>query len=142
MEAVLFPDTTIRVEKRVRKRAACPQCGALSRKRSTSRRQLRDLGLHHPLVLEVVQSVHYCTNCHRHFKLPVDDLAEPGSRFTRAVKDKALASVFEDGLPIEATVLRMLRDFHVHVPASTLYDWMVAAGEKSRTGQAIHCLGA
>jgi hypothetical protein len=49
---------------------------------------------------------------------------------TRAVKDKALASVFQDGLPIEVAVIRMLRDFNVHVPASTLYDWMVEAGGK------------
>jgi len=132
MDAVLFPGTTIRVEKRIRKQAPCPECRTLSRKHSTSSRQLRDLGLHHPIVLEVVQSVHWCKKCRRSFKLPIDDLAEPGCHFTRAVKEKALASVFQDGLPIEAAVLRMLRDFNVHVPASTLYEWMGQAGEKKQ----------
>jgi len=133
MDAVLFPNTQIRTEQRVRKQAPCPTCGAQSKRTSKSRRQLRDLGLHHPIVLEVVQSVHYCKRCDGHFKLPIDDLAEPGSLFTNRVKEKALASVFEDGLPVDTVVLRMLRDFNVHVPRSTLYDWMGQAGEKSRT---------
>jgi len=130
MDAVLFPDTQIRVQKRIRKQAPCPRCGTFSCKDSTSRRQLRELGLHHPIVLEVVQSVHWCKKCCRSFKLPIDDLAERGCHFTRAVKEKALASVFEDGLPIETAVVRMLRDFNVHVPTSTLYEWMVEAGGK------------
>ena len=133
MEAVLFSDTQIRVEKRIRKRAPCPLCGGVSRKHSTSRRQLRDLGLDHPVVLEVIQSVHYCKQCDGYFKLPIGELAEPGSLFTLAVKEKALASVFQDSLPIDAVVLRMLRDFNVHVPRSTLYWWMSEAGGKSPT---------
>ena len=146
MEDVLFPDTTIqrsqpkllrrsrlRTRRRICKRARCPSCGSLSPKHSTNRRQLRDLGLHQPVVLEVIQSVHYCKPCDRYFKLCIDDLAEPGSLFTRAVKQKALASVFQDSLPIEAVVLRMLRDFNVHVPRSTLYYWMSEAGGKSPT---------
>jgi len=131
MDAVLFLGTEIRVKRRVRKWANCPRCGQRCRQHSTSRRRLRELGLHHPVALEVVQSVHHCGKCHRHFKLPIDELAESGSRFTRAVKEKALASVFEDGLPIQSVVQRMLRDFNVHVPPSTLYDWMAEAGGKS-----------
>ena len=132
--AVLFSNTTIRTEKRSVRRAACPTCGAVCRRTTTSQRKLRDLGLHHPIVLEVVQSVHYCETCRHHFKRPIDDLAESGSLYTRAVKEKALASVYQDGLPIDAVVLRMLRDFNVHVPRSTLYAWMGRAAEKKSSG--------
>lgn len=142
MEDVLFSDTTVRAVKRIHKKAACPTCGATCRKDSTSQRRLRDIGLNHPVVLEVTQSVHYCKTCRTSFKLPMDDLAEPGSHYTRAVKDKALASVFVDGLPIHVVVARMFRDFHVVVAPSTLYSWMGKLGEKSGVGRGLLRLGA
>ena len=138
----LFTNATVRAVKRIRKKAACPACGAMCRKNSTSQRRLRDIGLNHPVVLEVTQSVHYCRNCRASFKLPIDDLAEPGSHYARAVKDKALASVFVDGLPIDVVVSRMFRDFHVVVPPSTLYSWMGKLGEKSSVGRGLLRLGA
>lgn len=141
MDAVLLQETETLSVRRVRRCARCASCNAVSRRHSTTRRRLRHLGLDHPVVLEVTQSVHYCAKCQKHFKLPIDDLAEPGSLFTRAVKEKALASVFADSLPIQAVVLRMLRDFHVQVPPTTLYYWMGKAGKKSHPQRRLRHLG-
>jgi hypothetical protein len=72
----------------------------------------------------------------------MDDLAEAGSLFTNAVKDRALASVFIDQLPLQKVAERMLRDFYVHIPLSTLYEWVVEAGKKNRPQEALRAVGS
>jgi len=119
--------------RRVRRQAACPRCGRLSPRHSVQRRQLRDLGLTGPAVTELALSYHRCSDCEKFFMLPADDVAEPGSSFTNRVKEKVLQSVYQDGLPVDAVVGRMRRDFHVRVPRSTLYYWLSLAGGKGRT---------
>jgi transposase len=131
LEAVLFPDTKIKLISRMHKKAPCPSCGRVCRRRSRGERQLRDLGLTHPVVLEVHYSKHYCSSCEQYFNAPMEDLAEPGSLFTSEVKKKALATVLQDRVPLRKAVDRMLRDFYVHVPLSTLQAWVSSAGEKN-----------
>jgi hypothetical protein len=142
MTAVLFPDTVVRIVRRARKRAPCPTCGRLGRRHSVRRRQLRDLGLRGPEAVELVVSCHWCGSCRRHFMAAADDVCESGSQFTNGVKEKVLQSVYQDGLPVDAVVTRMLRDFHVHVPRSTLYAWLGLAGEKSVARRELLRLGA
>ena len=131
-EAILFPFTRVEKRSRVYTTRRCPICGSSSPKRSTGNRQLRDLGVDRPVVLEVQYSKHRCSQCKKYFNAPTDDLATPGGLYTRRVQSTALAKVLVDGLPLETVQGQMLREFYVHVPPSTLDRWVVEAGEKGR----------
>lgn len=128
--AVLFPDTRIQQITRHHRHQPCPTCGTSSPRRSEGTRQLRHLGLTHAVVLDVRYSKHLCPQCETYFNASMEDLAEPGALFTRAVQEKALASVLADRLPLRKAIERMLRDFYVHIPLSTLQGWLERAGEK------------
>jgi len=94
------------------------------------------------MVLEVHYSKHYCKICCKYFNAPMEDLAEPGSMFTNEVKKRALATVFEDRVPLRKAVERMLRDFYVHVPLSTLERWVSEAGKKNRPQEGLRTVGS
>jgi transposase len=131
-EAILFPFTRVEKRSRVYARRRCPTCGISSPKRSTGTRQLRELGVGRPVVLEVHYSKHRCPQCRQYFNAPMDDLAEAGGLYTRRVQSAALAKVLVDGLPLETVQEQMVREFYVHVPPPTLHRWVVEAGEKDR----------
>jgi transposase len=131
-EAVLLPFTRVEKRSRVYGTRRCPTCGTSCPKRSTGTRHLRDLGVGHPVVLEIRHSKHRCPRCKKYFNAPMEDLAEPGSLYTQRVRTTALAKVLVDGLPLEAVQEQMLREFHVHVPPTTLERWVAEAGEKDR----------
>ena len=84
------------------------------------------------MVLEIQYSKHRCPRCEKYFNAPMEDLAEPGGLYTQRVRTTALAKVLVDGLPLEVVQEQMLREFHVHVPPTTLDRWVVEAGEKDR----------
>jgi transposase len=131
-EAIILPFTRVEKRSRVYATRRCPTCGTASPQRSAGTRQLRDLGLGRPVVLEVYYSKHRCPRCEKYFNAPMEDLAEPGGLYTRRVRTTALAKVLVDGLPLEAVQEQMLREFYVHVPPTTLDRWVVEAGEKDR----------
>ncbi len=131
-EAIILPYTRVEKRSRIYGTRRCPVCDAPSPKRNTGRRQLRDLGLGRPVVLEVHYSKHRCPRCQKYFNVPMDDLAEPGGLYTQRVRSTALAKVLVDGLPLETVQEQMLREFYVHVPPTTLDRWVVEAGEKDR----------
>ena len=140
-QAVIFPDTRTQLVSRIYLRRPCPDCGRLAKRRSAGVRQLRHLGINYPVVLEVHYSKHYCPACGKYFNAPMEDLAEAGSLFSNVVKERALASVFIDQLPLQKVVERMLRDFNVHIPLSTLESWVVQAGEKNQSPRALRAVG-
>jgi len=94
------------------------------------------------VVLEVRYSKHLCPQCQEHFNAPMDDLAEPGSLFTKAVQQKVLATVLVDHLPLRKAIERMLRDFYVHIPLSTLHGWRAQAGGKNQPEEPVRAMGS
>ena len=112
----------------------CPTCGMSSPRRSTGQRRLRDIGVHHPIVLEVCYSKHLCPACHVYFNCPMDDLAEPGGQYAARARKIAVDKVLVDHLPLESVRDQMFREFHVHVPPTTLHAWVAEAGKKDRSG--------
>jgi transposase len=129
-EAVILPFARVEKRSRVYATRRCPACGTSSAKRSTGTRRLCDLGVGRPVVLEIHYSKHRCPRCKKYFNAPMEDLAEPGGRYTKRVQTTALAKVLVDGLPLETVQEQMLREFYVHVPPTTLDRWVVEAGEK------------
>ncbi len=110
-----------------RKSARCPRCGGLSKRHSNARRRLREVGISGPVVVEVTYSKHYCENCRKHFSLPMDHLAPPSGRFTHRVRRTAVDLVLRHALTLEKASLRMRHEHYVHVPPTTIHDWVVAA---------------
>jgi transposase len=140
-EAVILPFTRIVRRSRVYRSRRCPTCGRSSARRSSGVRQLRDLGINRPVVLEVRYSKHFCRHCRTYFNCPMPDLAEPGSLYTCRVQETAVAKVLVDLLPLEQVQQQMFREFYVHVPPTTLYDWVVRAGKKDRPAARSLALG-
>ena len=108
-----------------RETAPCPKCTAVSRRHSIGKRTLREIGISGPTVLEVTYSKHYCATCRKHFSLPMDHLAQRAGRFTSRVRHTAVALVAKEELPLWKASERMRQKYHVHVPVTTLHDWVV-----------------
>ena len=109
-----------------RKVSQCPRCGGVSKRHSIGRRRLREVGISGPTILEVTYSKHYCETCRKHFSLPMDHLALPSGRFTNRVRRTAIDLVIKQALTLEKATQRMRQKYYVHVPPTTLHDWVVA----------------
>lgn len=109
-----------------RKTAPCPHCGTISKRHSIGQRKLREVGISAPTLLEVTYSKHYCPTCRKHFSLPMDHLAMPSGRFTNRVRRTAVDLVVKQSMTLEKATQRMRAKYHVHVPPTTLHDWVVA----------------
>jgi transposase len=126
--AEIIPPRGIKVRKinLSRKVAACPRCGMVGKRHSIGRRRLREVGISSPTRLEVTYSKHYCVNCHKHFSQPMEHLALPSGRFTNRVRRTAVDLVVKHDLTLEKATSQMRTKYHVHVPPTTLHDWVVA----------------
>jgi len=107
-----------------RKICDCPVCSTPSKRHSLGHRWLREIGLSAPVVLEVTYSKHYCAKCQKHFNLPMDHLALPGSNFTNRVHRTAIDLVVKQCLTLERAKEAMLAKYHVLVPPTTIHDWV------------------
>ncbi len=116
-----------------RKQAVCPRCRRLCKRHSLGTRRLREVGISGPTLLEVTYSKHYCEDCRRHFSLPMDHLAMPSGRFTNRVRRTAIDLVVKQSMTLEKATQRMRQKYHVHVPPTTLHDWVVAEMDVPRT---------
>jgi transposase len=116
--------TKIRKINLSRKTAPCPRCDTISKRHSIGKRRLREVGISAPAILEVTYSKHYCVNCRKHFSLPMDHLAQPSGRFTNRVRRTAVDLVVNQSMTLEKATQRMNQKYYVHVPRSTLHDWL------------------
>jgi hypothetical protein len=81
-----------------------------------------DLDLDRPVLLRVAVSVHECRACHHYFR------AQPGflrtdATYTRRVVDKAVASVYTDGMAVTRVSHRLARDFWVRPSEAMIRRW-------------------
>jgi hypothetical protein len=76
---------------------SCPRCGVHARRVWDSTRLAVDIDLDQPIVLVVEVSVHVCAACSRMFRAQPPFL-RPRAIYTRRVVQKAVESVFCDGL--------------------------------------------
>ncbi len=110
-----------------RKAAPCPRCGEMSGSHSFGRRRLHEIGVSKPTVLHVTYSKHYCGTCRKHFSLSMDHLAPPAGRFTHRVRRAAVDLVLRHALTLGNASRHMRRRYWVHVPPTTIHDWVVEA---------------
>ena len=118
--------TKIRKINLARKTAPCPRCNHMGKRHSLGQRRLREVGINGPTILEVIYSKHYCVHCRRHFSQSMDHLAMPSGRFTNRVRRTAVDLVVKQAMTLEKATQRMRQKYHVHVPPTTLHDWVVA----------------
>ncbi len=119
--------TKIRKINLSRKVSPCPRCNHMGKRHSLGYRKLREIGISGPTILEIVYSKHYCTQCRRHFSQIMDHLAMPSGRFTNRVRKTAVDLVVKQSMTLEKATQRMRQKYHVHVPPTTLHDWIVAS---------------
>lgn len=108
----------------------CPDCGGPTKCKRVYYSHPQDINLEQPTVLQVYREVRECRDaaCGARFTPELDFVAKK-ERFTKRAKQKAIASVTEDGMPLERVPQRMWRDFHVRVAKSTVYEWVHAEAE-------------
>jgi transposase-like protein len=108
----------------------CPDCGGPTKCKRSYYIHPQDINLEQPTVLQVYREVRQCCDegCKARIA-PELDFVEKEGRFTKRAKQKAIASVTEDGMPLERVPQRMWRDFHVRVAKSTVYEWVHAEAE-------------
>ncbi len=108
----------------VQDHAPCPVCERPARKHMIVLHHLNDLGKGGPAFLDLQVSYHHCRDCAKFFMNPqVAKYAEPGSRFTKRVSDKAVRLVQEEGLSVDLAREKLRREFDVTVSRATLYRW-------------------
>ncbi|MCX7934632.1 MAG: hypothetical protein N3A66_05160 [Planctomycetota bacterium] len=110
-----------------RKVAPCVKCGTLSKRHSLGQRRLREVGVAGPTILHITYSKHYCPVCERHFNLPMEHLAQPGSNFTNRVHRLAVELVTRHNFTLEKAKEILKQKYHVHVPVTTIHEWVVVA---------------
>jgi len=118
------PNVKVRQINLSRKNVECPRCGSESKRHSLGHRWLRDVGIHEPVILEVIYSKHYCVKCERHFNLPMEHLAQERLNFTNRVQRTAVDLVAKQGFTLQRANEFMKMKYHVHVPATTIHDWV------------------
>ena len=110
-----------------RRSALCPTCGTACKRHSNGRRRLREIGVTGPTVVEVTYSKHYCEWCRKHFSIGMDHLAPAYSRFTHRVRRTAVELVVSQALTLDKATQRMRQKYFVHIPLTTLHDWIKEA---------------
>jgi transposase len=78
--------------------APCKHCGQPARRVWEVSRTAIDVDLEHPVLLLVSVSVHHCSICSRHFRVQPPFL-RPNAVYAERVREKAVFSVYEDGMP-------------------------------------------
>ena len=102
--------------------AQCEQCGQPARKAWEVFRTAIDVDLDHPVLLLVTVSVHRCSACSRHFRVQPPFL-RPNAVYAERVREKAVFSVYEDGMPFRRVAKRLARDFWVKPSEAMVRRW-------------------
>jgi transposase len=108
----------------------CPDCGGPTKCKRSYYIHPQDIDLEQPTILQVYRQVRECCDPSCEGRIaPELAFIEKGGRFTKRAKHKVVASVTEDGMPLERVPQRMWRDFHVRVAKSTVYEWVHGEAE-------------
>lgn len=118
-------NTTACQIKRIRYSHLCARCELC--RRSAPRvwevsRTAIDLDLEGPLFLLVTVGVHHCRRCERHFRAQPPFLRQ-GAVYTERVRQKAILSVYEDGMAFRRVTERLARDFWVRPSEAMIRRW-------------------
>lgn len=108
--------------------AACDRCQQPAPHYSTAERVAIDLDLEQPVLLAVTVSVHYCPACQHYFRVQPPFL-RPDAIYTNRVVDKAVQSVYRDGMALRRVSQRLAADFWVQPSEGMIRAWCTTYGK-------------
>lgn len=103
-------------------RARCQLCERFAPRVWETSRTAIDVGLDGPVFLLITVGVHHCRHCERHFRAQPPFL-KPGAIYTERVREKAVLSVYEDGMAVRRVTERLARDFWVRPSEAMIRRW-------------------
>jgi transposase len=102
--------------------APCNRCPEAAPFFTTAERVAIDLNLEYPVLLHITVSVHYCAACDHYFRAQPRFL-QRGAIYTNRVMEKAVKSVYEDGMAMRRVTARLARDFWVQPSEGSIRRW-------------------
>jgi transposase-like protein len=106
----------------------CDRCQRPAPFFTTAERTAIDLNLEYPVLLHVTVSVHHCDECDHYFRAQPPFL-QRGAIYANRVVDKAVQSVYEDGMAMRQVPIRLARDFWVRPSEGSIRRWCRAYGK-------------
>jgi bacterioferritin-associated ferredoxin len=102
--------------------ADCERCNKPALRVWEASRSAIDIDLDHPVLLLVTVSVHRCPGCPRYFRAQPPFLRK-NAVYAERVREKAVCSVYEDGMPFRRVTRRLARDFWVKPSEAMIRRW-------------------
>jgi lambda repressor-like predicted transcriptional regulator len=122
LPALNYAPCTVRHVRHSLLSAECEQCGQPARRVWERSRSAIDIDLDHPVLLLVTVSVHRCPDCSRYFRAQPSFLRK-NAVYAERVRQKAVLSVYEDGMPFRRVTGRLARDFWVKPSEAMIRRW-------------------
>ena len=88
-----------------------------------------DIDLEQPVLLLITVSVHFCPTCHHFFRAQPPFL-RPDASYTNRVVQKAIQSVYHDGMAFRRAAERLARDFWVQPSEGSIRRWCWIASQQ------------
>jgi hypothetical protein len=112
------------------KKAPCPSCGKLGRRKRTHQRKVRTIAYKEVAVLEITYG-EYEARCHccKSFRTYPDGVL-PKAKYDNKVREAVLEGILEDHLNVEAVRRRMQRDFLLDLSTGFVYDCLYDAAQQ------------
>jgi len=101
---------------------SCPYCDHLAPRTDHVLRVAIDIDLDLPVLLHVTVSRHRCPSCQRYFRAQPPFL-RPDATYTNRVVQKAVQSVYRDGMAMRRVAERLARDFWVRPSEGSIRRW-------------------
>jgi transposase-like protein len=105
-----------------RKKAPCPSCGKMGRRKRTLCRDVRTIAYKEIVVLRITYGEYESRcQCCKSFRTHPDDVL-PKAKYDNKVRAAVLEGILEDHLNVEAVRRRMQRDFLLDLSTGFVYD--------------------
>ncbi len=105
-----------------RKKAPCPSCGKMGRRKRTYCRDVRTIAYKEIVVLQITYGEYESRcQCCKSFRTHPEDVL-PKAKYDNKVRAAVLAGILEDQLNVEAVRRRMQRDFLLDLSTGFVYD--------------------
>jgi len=116
----------------------CPHCGQRGKRRRVETRRVIDAMLQRPAILEVTLGVYRprCS-CVTEFR-SVHPEVDPGSPYTKRVKQLVVDAVVQDKMAYEDVQRKMEREFCLRLPISTIFRWVNEAADRIDLNRDYH----
>lgn len=104
------------------KKAPCPSCGKLGRRKRTHQRDVRTIAYKQIAILQITYGEYESRcECCKSFRTHPDDVL-PKAKYDNKVREAVLEGILEDQLNVEAVRRRMQRDFLLDLSTGFVYD--------------------